>query len=252
MGSIRTERSDTVSPVIERAANGLFHLDEVSVEVDGRRILDAVDLTLPADCVTVLGGPSGAGKTSLLRLLNRLDAPTTGTVALRGADLAEMGTCSLRRDVAMVFQQPPLFPGTVADNLRVADHELADSAIDASLIGVELAAACARQQANTLSVGEAQRLCFARALLTEPTVVLADEPTSALDRSPKRALEDLARRLVDSGISVVWVSHEAAQIRRLADHVVVLDQGRVAAQGSPLELVDHSSPVVRAVLATDS
>ena len=119
IGSIPTERSDTVSAVSERCANGLFRLDGVSVEVEGRRILDGISLVLPAGCVTVLGGPSGAGKTSRLRLLNRLDAPTVGTGALRGTDLATIGACSLRREVAMVFQQPPLFPGTVTDNLRV-------------------------------------------------------------------------------------------------------------------------------------
>ena len=238
--------------MIERSGSELFGLDEVAVEVGGRSILDRVDLVVPAGCVTVIGGASGAGKTSLLRLLNRLDVPTSGSISLRGVDLATIDAISLRRDVAMVFQQPPLFPGTVADNLRVAYQDLSDPAIAAALVGVELAVACAQQRARTLSVGEAQRLCFARALLTEPTVVLADEPTSALDSSPKRALENLGRQLVDEGLSVVWVSHDADQIRRLADHVVVLDRGRVVAQGSTLELDEHPSPVVRAVLATGS
>ncbi len=250
MGSIPIERSDTVWAVIERSAPELFRLDQVTVEVGGRRTVDHVDVVVPAGCVTVIGGSSGAGKTSLLRLLNRLDVPTGGSLSLRGTDLATIDAMALRRDVAMVFQQPPLFPGTVADNLRVADRDLTDSAVAVSLEGVELAVQIAQQQAKTLSVGEAQRLCFARALLTGPTVVLADEPTSALDNSPKRALEDLSRGLVDDGLSVVWVSHDADQIRRLADHLLIVDQGRIVAQGSTLELADHPSPVVRAVLAT--
>lgn len=230
----------------------LFRLDDVSIAVPGRRILDGVDLVVPDGCLTVVGGPSGAGKTSLLRLLNRLDVPSRGSVELRGVDLARIDPVTLRRDVAMVFQQPPLFPGTVADNLRVADGDLSDSAVGNALTGVGLPVGCARQGAETLSVGEAQRLCFARALRTGPTVVLADEPTSALDSGPKRGLEELSRDLVDSGLSVVWVSHDPDQIRRIADHVIVIDQGRVVAEGSPTELMEDPSPVVRAVLAPRS
>jgi putative ABC transport system ATP-binding protein len=235
--------------VTEASPGVLFELEDVSVVVGERRILDRVDLVVPGGCLAVLGGPSGAGKTSLLRLLNRLDVPSRGSVGLRGVDLATIDPVSLRRDVSMVFQQPPLFPGTVADNLRVADAAISDSAIIEALSGVGLPVGCAEQEAGTLSVGEAQRLCFARALRTEPTVVLADEPTSALDTGPKRGLEELSRGLVESGISVVWVSHEAGQIRRIADHLIVLDQGRVAAQGSTSELMEDPSPVVRAVLA---
>jgi putative ABC transport system ATP-binding protein len=235
--------------VPEPQVDDLFRLDGVSVEVGERRVLEAVDLTIPAGCLTVLAGPSGAGKTRLLRLLNRLDVPTRGTVSLRGTDLASIAATALRRDVAMVFQRPPLFPGTVADNLRVTRSDLTDSAVAAALEEIDLDAAIADQESATLSGGEAQRVCFARALLNEPTVVLADEPTSALDPAPKRALEDLVRRLVGSGLSVVWVSHDAAQVRRLADHLVVIDGGRVRAQGSLDALVDDRDPVVQAVLA---
>lgn len=233
----------------EPGDDDLFRLDGVSVEVGAKRVLDDVDLTIPAGCLTVLAGPSGAGKTSLLRLLNRLDVPTHGTVTLRGTDLASIAATALRRDVAMVFQRPPLFPGTVAGNLRVTRADLTDSAVAAALVEVDLDPAIADQQSETLSGGEAQRMCFARALLNAPTVVLADEPTSALDPAPKRALEDLVLRLVETGLSVVWVSHDAAQVRLLADHLVVIDGGRVRAQGSLDELVDDRDPVVQAVLA---
>lgn len=227
----------------------LFRLDKVFVEVGAKRVLDEVDLVVPAGCLTVLAGPSGAGKTTLLRLLNRLDVPTRGTVALRGTDLATIEATGLRRDVAMVFQRPPIFPGTVADNLRVTRADLTDSEVEAALVEVDLDAGIADQKGATLSGGEAQRMCFARALLNEPTVVLADEPTSALDPAPKRALEDLVGRLVGTGLSVVWVSHDAAQVRRLADHLVVLDRGRVRAQGSLGDLVANRDPVVQGVLA---
>ena len=222
------------------------------MEFDGARIVDEVDLVIPPGCLTVLGGPSGAGKSSMLRLLNRLAVPTSGSVSLRGVDLTGIDASELRRDVAMVFQKPPLFPGTVLDNLRVARNDLTDDSARRALERVHLSGDFAERDIGTLSVGEAQRVCFARALLTGPTVVLADEPTSALDSGPKRTLEELARGLVDDGMSVVWVSHEAGQIRRIADHVVVIDRGRVVAQGGPDELGEDPDPVVRAVLGVES
>ncbi len=234
--------------VISHPHGELFRLDEVSVDADGHRILDDLTLAVPDRGFTVLAGPSGAGKTRLLRLLNRLDAPTEGTVSRRGVDLASIDAATLRRDVAMIFQHPPRFAGTVADNRRVAARDLSESAIGATLERVELSRSCADQDAATLSIGEAQRMCFARALLCGPTTVLADEPTSALDEAPKRALEDFARRLVDSGVAVVWVSHDAAQIHRVADHVIVIAGGRLMAEGPPDELVDDANPLVRSVL----
>lgn len=220
---------------------GLFRLLGVSVEAAGRPILDSVDLVIPEGCLTVLAGPSGSGKTTLLRLLDRLDVPTSGSIWSRGRRLDDIDPLALRRDVAMVFQQPPVFPGTVAENLLAADPGLGEQEVVDALVRVELTAAHAGQDAATLSVGEAQRLCFARALLTSPSVVLADEPTSALDEVPKRALEELARGLVDGGLSVVWVSHEPQQVRRIADHAVVLEQGRVVAAGSLQELIGSAN-----------
>ena len=126
-------------------------------------------------------GPSGSGKTSLLRLLNRLDEPTSGTVLLDGADYRRIAPRDLRRRVGMVSQRPYLFSGTVAENLRFGarqrGEELPADRIDELLAGVGLAEYAGRNVAN-LSGGEAQRVSFARTLANAPEVLLLDEPTS--------------------------------------------------------------------------
>src|ERR1700730_6639820 len=144
-------------------------------------------------------GPSGSGKTSLLRLLNRLDEPTSGTVFLNGADYRQLAPRELRRKVGMVTQRPYLFPGTVAENLRFGPRqrgeEPADDQVDELLSGVGLVGYATRNVAN-LSGGEAQRVSFARALVNAPEVLLLDEPTSALDNDAKAEVESLMQQIV--------------------------------------------------------
>ncbi len=223
----------------------LFELVGVDAGPAETPILRSMDLAIPADGVTVLAGPSGSGKSTLLRLLNRLDDPIAGEVRWRGRALTEWEPTELRRRVAMVFQRAPLFPGTVADNLRVALPDVEDGRARHVLEHVGLSAELLDHDADTLSGGEAQRMCVARALLTEPAVLLADEPTAALDREARGTVEDLARMLADSGVAVIWVSHDTDQLRRLADHVIVLADGAVRAVGH-LEQLDRSDdPVVR-------
>jgi putative ABC transport system ATP-binding protein len=207
---------------------GLFQLRSVGLEIDGATILDGVDLTIGDAGITVLLGPSGAGKTMLLRLLNRLEVPTAGEVRYRGRPLAERDPLALRREVGMVFQRPAPFPGTVRDNLLVADPGAGDDALAGALRRAGLDARFLDRSADELSGGEAQRMCLARTLVTEPEALLMDEPTSALDPDARRRLENSARRLADDGRPLVWVTHDLDQCARLADAVVVLIAGRVA------------------------
>lgn len=208
-------------------------------------ILRSVTVTIPCDGITVLAGPSGAGKSSLLRLLNRLDDPHVGAVAWDGRDVTTWVPTDLRRRVAMVFQRAPVFPGTVLDNLQVACPSLDGETGAGALERVGLDPALLDRTAADLSGGEAQRMCFARALATEPQVMLADEPTASLDGASRRTIEALGRDLADGGMPFVWVSHDVVQLRRLADHVIVLVDGAVAATGSLAELDEHDEPLVR-------
>lgn len=208
----------------EPTTPSLFRFRGVSVVVDEVTILDGVTAEVPDRGVTVVMGPSGSGKSTLLRLCNRLEIPTAGTVEFRGVDVARLDPLELRRRVGMVFQRPAVFPGTVADNLRVVDPE-ADA--EALLQAVGLAAELANRPADVLSGGEQQRLCLARALTTRPEALLMDEPTSALDLDATLRLEALARRLADDGIPMLWVTHDESQADRIGDRLLRLEAGKV-------------------------
>jgi putative ABC transport system ATP-binding protein len=204
----------------------LFDLDSVTVAGADRPRLHDVALALPDGGVTVLQGASGSGKSTLLRLLNRLEAPGAGTVRYRGEDLATRDVLAHRREVGMVFQAPVLFPGTVADNLAVARPS---DPLELLLEHAGLAPSFLARDAATLSGGEAQRVCLARALATRPRVLLMDEPTSALDPDATAIIERLARKLADDGVPVILVTHDAQQAHRVGDRVIVLRAGRIAA-----------------------
>ena len=209
-------------------AGPLFTFRGVGLVTDGRDRLVDVDLDVVDEAITVIVGASGSGKSSLLRLCNLLEAPTTGTVTFRGQDLAGVDVRAHRRRVGMLFQHPTPFAGTVGQNLRVADPALTDDHGAALLTRVGLDPELLTRPADRLSGGESQRMCLARTLATEPEVLLADEATSSLDPDATRHLERLAVGLRDDGIPVLWVTQEPEQIDRIADHALRVTAGRVA------------------------
>ncbi|MEJ2865213.1 ATP-binding cassette domain-containing protein [Actinomycetospora flava] len=206
-----------------------FSLRDVVVRRGDHTVLDGVDADIPSDGITVLWGPSGAGKTSLLRLLDRLDVPDSGSVSYGGTPLDDLDVLALRRRVGMVFQRATPFAGTVRDNLAVAAPAADDEAVRRVLERVSLDASLLDRDADTLSGGELQRMCLARTLITEPEAVLLDEPTSALDEEPRRAFERSVLELARDGLTVVWVGHHEAQVERVADRVLRVEDGRVLA-----------------------
>ena len=204
-------------------------------------ILDGVDLVIERGRLTVIAGPSGSGKSTLLRLCNRLEVPTSGQVLLDGVDIASIDPLALRRRAAMVFQRPVVFAGTALDNLHVARPDLGLEDATAALAGVGLDGSMLDRQADDLSGGEAQRLCIARSLLTEPEILLMDEATSALDVDARLAVEQLTRSLGDRGLTVIWVTHDLEQAERLADRLVVVVDGRVVGDDAAAEAVARRS-----------
>lgn len=210
----------------------LFEFTDVHVVVDESPVLNGVTTTIPRDVLTVVAGVSGSGKTSLLRLCNRLDVPTSGNIRFGNKDLLSVDPQDLRRRVGMVFQRPVLFGGSVRDNLLVADPAAAEAKMLGALQEVELAPAFLHRIGDDLSGGEAQRVCLARALMCEPEVLLMDEPTASLHPAAARTLETTVSKLRgDAGVQVMWVTHDLSQIMRLAEHLVVLEAGRVRHSG---------------------
>lgn len=191
--------------------------------------------------ILAIVGPSGSGKSSLLRLLNRLDEPTEGSVYLDEVDYRQLAPRELRRRVGMVMQRPYLFAGTVLDNLRFGPRqrgeELSEAAAETLLGGVGLSGFASRDVVN-LSGGEAQRVSFARALANAPEVLLLDEPTSALDEDAKREVEAVIERIGhEQGVACVLVTHDAAQAPRLAQRALVLEGGRIVRSGLVAEVL---------------
>ena len=197
-----------------------FEYRNVGVDGDDGPILEGFSATIPSGGLTAMVGPSGSGKTTLLRLLNRLDDPDAGTVLFEGSDIRSYDVLDLRRRVQLAGQVPVPFPGTVADNLAVGGG--AGGAVDGAglLERVGLSAGLLTREADRLSVGEAQRMCLARALARRPDYLLLDEPTSALDVASKAGIEVLVRSLADDGLTVVMVTHDPRHAAELADRVV--------------------------------
>jgi putative ABC transport system ATP-binding protein len=214
----------------------LFELERVTLERDGKVVLQDVTASLPrgASCVA---GPSGSGKSTLLRLLNRLADPASGTVRYEGGDVRGRDPLELRREVSLVPQLPALLEGTVEDNIRFAAR-LAEREPDVPRL-LDLAGlgqSFAARDSTKLSVGEQQRAMLARALALDPRVLLLDEPTSALDEGARGAVEATLLHLRERvRVSTILVTHDLAQARRMADWVVRLDEGRVVGSGTVRE-----------------
>lgn len=235
----------------------LFAFSEVRQEREEAVILRDLTLGIPRTEITALIGPSGSGKTSFLRLMNRLDDPTSGTIHFDGKPLTDYPVQQLRRRVGFVFQHPAMFSGTVAENLRIAVELGGDEAkagalpIGQVLEAVELSVSYADRDTSELSGGERQRVSIARALMTRPEVLLLDEPTSALDPElAERLLTTIARLPHDYGVSVVMVTHRLAEARDFSDWTIMLEAGTLVEAGpTPRLFSTPTSERTRAFLA---
>jgi putative ABC transport system ATP-binding protein len=224
----------TASPIVLRA-------DHLSRSIAGLKIVDEVTVAVRSGEVLAVVGSSGSGKSSFLRLLNRLDEPTSGTVFLEDVDYRQIPPGELRRKIGMVTQRAFLFPGTVYENLSFGPRQrgegLSEILAQELLDRVGLPGYLARDVAN-LSGGEAQRISIARALANSPTVLLLDEPTSALDETSKSGVESLINEIIrEHSLTCVMVTHDVAQAARMATSVMVLEGGRVVKAGSVKEVL---------------
>jgi putative ABC transport system ATP-binding protein len=196
--------------------------------------LNSVSVAFGAGTFTAIMGPSGSGKSTLLQCAAGLDRPDTGTVVVDGTDLGRLGEAGLARlrrtRIGFVFQAFNLLPMLTAEQnvglpLRLAGQRPARAVIRRALAEVGLAGR-ERHRPDALSGGQQQRVAIARALVTGPAVVFADEPTGALDTGSGAEILGLLRRLVDTGQTVVMVTHDPAAAA-VADRVLTLTDGRI-------------------------
>jgi putative ABC transport system ATP-binding protein len=219
----------------------ILRTEHLSRVVKDKALVEDATFQVRRGEVLAIVGPSGSGKTSLLRLLNRLDEPNTGTVYVDGVDYRTIDPRELRRKLGMVTQRPFLFPGTVAENLRFGPSQRAEfqspESVAELLTQVGLSGYGTRNVAN-LSGGEAQRVSVARTLANSPLLLLLDEPTSALDDAAKLEVESLLQKIVrEHALTCVIVTHDVAQAGRLADRALLLDRGRIVRVGSVNEVL---------------
>ena len=226
------------------AGDSALLFDSVARHYGDLRAVDEVSIAIPHGQFVALVGASGSGKSTLLKTANRLTIPDTGRVLIDGEDAASLPVSALRRRIGYVFQGIGLFPHmNVAENIaigpRLAGERLSEARI-AELLGlVELDPAMAARMPDALSGGQRQRVGVARALAGEPRLLLMDEPFGALDPITRDALGDRVRALHDDlGLTTIMVTHDMAEALLLADRVLVMDQGRIVADETPLALLE--------------
>jgi putative ABC transport system ATP-binding protein len=237
-------------PIDPNYRNNAIYLDNVcfSKEVAGRpptNILKDITLSARSSKITAIIGPSGSGKSSLIRLINRLCDPTSGSIFFSGKDISQINPVLLRRQIAMVLQKPFMFEGTVLSNLQrpfmYSSSDLPDSDEKEILTAMELARlspALLERDARTLSLGEQQRVNIARALITKPQVLLLDEPTSALDRPTADGLAATLKEIcLKRELVVILVTHDLRLAERVADYLYFLVSGVIKEEGLPSEIL---------------
>lgn len=199
-----------------------IELKDITVARNGRTILNIPHALIPADRITACIGPNGAGKTTLLKLLAGLIQPDTGTVQF-----------SFASKTALVLHHNPMIKASARTNISLVkevDTAITDQAIDIALKQIGLSE-LAQNPAHKLSAGERQKLCLARAMLQKPNLLLLDEPTANLDPSSTDQVEEMIRKFNIEGADVLFSSHQLAQVQRLAQYILFIDQGEIKEKG---------------------
>ena len=240
------------APEIGRIA-GHLELDNVVFAYGAEPVIRGVSIDVPAGGCVALVGESGGGKSTTAKLIARFYDPLEGAVRIDGIDLRDVQLRSVRRQLGVVLQDPFLFSGTIADNVRFGRPEATDDEVVAAAhaIGVDRVAArfeegldhVVREGGSGLSAGERQLISIARALLADPRILILDEATSNIDRPTEILIEQAFDTLLRDRTSVI-IAHRLATVRR-ADEILVIEKGRVSQRGTEAELLAEDGPFRR-------
>ncbi len=259
LSGVLEQDPDVVEPTqptrIDRVA-GRVEFDHVDFAYEeDRPVLPDLDLTIPAGQTVALVGTTGAGKTTIAKMMSRFYDPTGGRITLDGVDLRELSDADLRRNVVMVTQENFMFDGTVADNIAfgkpsASREEIMDAAravgahefISELPLGYDTDVA---KRGGRLSAGQRQLVAFARAFLADPAVLILDEATSSLDIPSERLVQQALQTILASRTAVI-IAHRLSTVE-IADRVLVLEHGRIIEDGSPAELVTADKGHYRAL-----
>src|SRR6266496_4791979 len=232
---------------------GDLELDRVVFAYGEEPVLHGVEIHIPPGGCLAIVGESGGGKSTLARLVGRFFDPDSGAVRVDGVDLRGVKLRSYRRQLGVVLQDPFLFSGTIASNIRFAKPDATDEEVEAAAaaVGVDRVAARlsgglqheVREGGSGLSAGERQLISIARALLADPRILILDEATSNIDRPTEMLIERALDRLLHGRTSII-IAHRLSTVRR-ADEILVVEHGRIVQRGTERELLSEEGPFRR-------
>ena len=240
---------DPANPVTLTSVRGEVEFDDVMFSyVPDRIVLPGLTFTVPAGQTVALVGTTGAGKTTIAKLIARFYDPSSGSVTLDGVDLRDLAQTELRRHVVMVTQENFMFDGTVADNIRFGRPDATDAEVAhaAEAVGADRFIAAlpdgydtdVAKRGGRLSAGQRQLVAFARAFLADPAVLILDEATSSLDIPSERMVQRALETVLADRTALV-IAHRLSTVQ-VADRVIVLEHGRIVEDGPPARLIDRA------------
>lgn len=214
------------------------------------KVLDISEITIKQGNILVLMGPNGSGKTTLIKILSQLEEKNTGEIYYQGDKINKKDSLKMRRKIGFIWQKPLLYRGSVYDNIalglkyrKIRKAEI-QKQVNQVLDRLKITNLKDRE-ARKLSGGEQQKVSIARTLVTEPRLIFIDEPNTSLDVESIALIEEIIKEEVKEGVGIVLVTHNFYQAKNLADEIILLRKGKIAAQGEEQEIFTKQEELLK-------